>query len=295
MPQGTDSPTATSVEQPDLTAAAAAVESAGSVVEGAFKRLAADGDVDTDQVLAYDLAHAAAAVESARAVLEYGEKGDEEARIACAFVADAVHDVATRLMGREPEWGAGPGALDSALAFARPYRSPEFLSELCGILPCASCLPRAARGPHRSLDRHARLKLITGLGQLSRQKWLFVWSGVSPYLPEDAVAEVLAWVGAHRGSGTSIVFDAIWAEAIDGSREYFGAAELRRNATDLQEPLHWGIPEGQVEETLSPYGLQVERVIDKSAGRSIYLRRSDGSLHDRPYGFGVLIHARAAP
>ena len=58
--------------------------------------------------------------------------GDEEARIACAFVADAIHDVATRLMGREQEWGAEQGALDSALAFARPYRSPEFLSELAG-------------------------------------------------------------------------------------------------------------------------------------------------------------------
>jgi len=60
------------------------------------------------------------------------EGGDEEARIACAFVADVIHDVATRLIGREQEWGAEPGALDSALSFARPYRSPEFLSELCG-------------------------------------------------------------------------------------------------------------------------------------------------------------------
>jgi (2S)-methylsuccinyl-CoA dehydrogenase len=132
MPQETDSATTSSVEQPDLTAAASAVETAGSVVEAAFKHLGAAGDIEADQVLAYDLAHAAAALENARAVLGYGEKGDEEARIACAFVADAIHDVATRLMGREPEWGAEQGALDSALAFARPYRSPEFLSKLCG-------------------------------------------------------------------------------------------------------------------------------------------------------------------
>ncbi len=132
MPQETDSATARSVEHPDLTAAASAVETAGSVVEDAFGHLTA-ADVDADQVVAYDLAHAAAAVENARAVLDYGERGDEEARIACAFVADAVHDVATRLMGREQEWGTELGALDPALAFARPYRSPEFLSELCGI------------------------------------------------------------------------------------------------------------------------------------------------------------------
>jgi (2S)-methylsuccinyl-CoA dehydrogenase len=132
MSQEIDSATAASVGHPDLRAAASAVETAGSVVEGAFKQLTADGDIDTDQVVAYDLAHAAAAVESARAVLSYGETGEEEARIACAFVADAIHDVATRLIGREQEWGAKQGALDSALAFARPYRSPAFLSELCG-------------------------------------------------------------------------------------------------------------------------------------------------------------------
>jgi methyltransferase (TIGR00027 family) len=122
---------------------------------------------------------------------------------------------------------------------------------------------------------------------------LFVWSGVSPYLPEEAVAEVLGWVGTHAGSGTSIVFDAVWAEAIDGSREYFGAAELRSRVAEIGEPLRWGIPEGRVEETLSSYGLEVVRALDEEAGRAAYLRCSDGTLHDRPYGFGVLVHARA--
>src|SRR5215204_1551552 len=132
MPQETDFRTASSVAEPDLTAAASAVQAAGSVVEGGFRQLAAEGDVDVDQVVAYDLAHAAAAVESARGVLGYGEHGDEEARIACAFVGEVIHDVATRLIGREPEWGVGEGALSSAVAFARPYRSPRFLSALCG-------------------------------------------------------------------------------------------------------------------------------------------------------------------
>ena len=82
--------------------------------------------------MAYDLAHAAAAVETARALLDYGAKGDVEARIACAFVADAVHDVATRLIGRESEWGTASGALDDAMPFVGSYRSAGFLSELCG-------------------------------------------------------------------------------------------------------------------------------------------------------------------
>jgi (2S)-methylsuccinyl-CoA dehydrogenase len=83
-------------------------------------------------VVAYDLAHAASAIETARALLDYGGKGDTEARITCAFVADAIHDVATRLLGREEEWGASSGALTEALPFMRTYRSAEFLSALCG-------------------------------------------------------------------------------------------------------------------------------------------------------------------
>ena len=116
----------------DLTAAAAAVETARAVVDAGVGHLAATGDEDGDQVVAYDLAHAAAAVETARALLDYAAKGDAEARIACAFVADAVHDVATRLLGRDAEWGSSPDALDDALSFVRTYRSPGFLSDLCG-------------------------------------------------------------------------------------------------------------------------------------------------------------------
>lgn len=122
---------------------------------------------------------------------------------------------------------------------------------------------------------------------------LIVWSGVSMYLPEEGVAGVLSWVGGHRNPPASIVFDAAWAGAVDGSREYFGAAELREQVTELDEPLRWGIPEGRAEETLGRFGLRPERVVSGEELRTTYLRRSDGTLHDRPYGFGALIHARS--
>jgi len=124
---------------------------------------------------------------------------------------------------------------------------------------------------------------------------LFVWSGVSMYLPEAAVASVLGWIGEHENPRTSVVFDACWAGAIDGSREYHGAAELRARVAKMDEPLRWGMPEGEVEGTLARFGLRAEKVLGADEGRSTYLRRSDGTLHDRPYGFGALIHARAAP
>jgi (2S)-methylsuccinyl-CoA dehydrogenase len=116
----------------DLNAAADAVELARSVVRTGAKALAAGGGPDTDQVLAYDLAHAGAAVETASAMLDYGAHGDLEAQITCAFVADAVGELATRLFGREDMWGVDATALDGARAFCATYRDPGFLAGLAG-------------------------------------------------------------------------------------------------------------------------------------------------------------------
>jgi (2S)-methylsuccinyl-CoA dehydrogenase len=114
----------------DLTAAAAAVEAAGTVVERAIATLKAAGGVDANQVIAYELAHAAAAVETGRAVLDYGGKGEVEAAITCAYIADAVGDLAGKLYGREAEWGVEPGALDGARDFVAAHRAPGFLATL---------------------------------------------------------------------------------------------------------------------------------------------------------------------
>ena len=120
---------------PDLNAAASAVDLARDVVHRGLAHMAAAGSVETDQVVAYDLAHAAAAVETARTLLDYGARGEEEARITVAFVADAVADVAARVFGREAAWGVEPDALDGARGFAATYRDPAFLASIDGPGP----------------------------------------------------------------------------------------------------------------------------------------------------------------
>lgn len=120
---------------PDLAEASSAIEAARSVVDTAVGHLAATGSVDADQVLAYDLAHAAAAITTASNLLEYGARGDAEASVAVAFAADAVHDVACKLFGREQAWGVEPGALDSTRPFISKYRDPSFLAALTEEAP----------------------------------------------------------------------------------------------------------------------------------------------------------------
>ena len=120
----------------DLSPAASVVELAESVVTAAGKTLASlPGGVDANQVLAYDLAHAAAAVHTAHALLDYGAKGEVEANLTNAFVADAVAELASRLHGREELWGVDSDALSEANDFLKTYRDPSFLAELADAGP----------------------------------------------------------------------------------------------------------------------------------------------------------------
>src|SRR5262245_56672241 len=118
---------------PDLEAAAAAVDLAQRVVGKAVRHLSASGGPDAHQVFAYDLAHAASGVETARAMLDYGAKGEDEARLTCAFVADAVHDLASRVLGREALWDVPGDSLAEAQAFLTTYRDPAFLAALATV------------------------------------------------------------------------------------------------------------------------------------------------------------------
>jgi (2S)-methylsuccinyl-CoA dehydrogenase len=115
---------------PDLHAAADVIELAQGVVGKGIRHLAEIGGPDVHQVLAYDLAHAASAVETARSLLDYGGKGETEALITCAYAADMVHDLITRIAGREHLWGIEVAPLRDAHPFMSTYRDPEFLASL---------------------------------------------------------------------------------------------------------------------------------------------------------------------
>ncbi len=116
----------------DLSAATDVVAVAEQVVASGIARIA-DLGIDANQVLAYDVAHAQAAVQTAQSYLTYGARGDVEAKLAEAFVADMVAELAGKIFGREDEWGVTAGSLDDTRAFVASHRSPDFLASLAGI------------------------------------------------------------------------------------------------------------------------------------------------------------------
>ena len=119
---------------PDLAALKTAVAAADDLVGRAAAHLASlgKGAVDANQVVAYDLAHAAAGVAVARAALNYGTRGDAEAALTCAFVADTLHDLQCKVLGREEQWGVAVETATFA-AVVRPYRDPAFLATLAKV------------------------------------------------------------------------------------------------------------------------------------------------------------------
>jgi (2S)-methylsuccinyl-CoA dehydrogenase len=114
----------------DTANAAQLVASARSVIDGAISQLAARGGVDANQSLAYDLAHAASAVATAQACLEYAELGHEEAALVAAFLAIALSDLATRVLGREEAWGVQDDWFAPFRAFVTIYGDPAFVATL---------------------------------------------------------------------------------------------------------------------------------------------------------------------
>jgi (2S)-methylsuccinyl-CoA dehydrogenase len=115
---------------PDLVSAADTIEIATNVVGKAIRHLATSGGPERHQVLAYDIAHASAQVAAAKAMLDYGAKGDLEARLTCAFAADMIHDLITRLAGREAMWGLETAPLRQAHPFLEKFRSTAFVASL---------------------------------------------------------------------------------------------------------------------------------------------------------------------
>ena len=100
----------------------------------AASRLASgiEGPFDSTQCLSYDMAHVASSAATARSSLAYGRHGPVEAALAVAFIAEAVSDAATRILGREEQWAVQTSELASTARLVAQGRDPGWLAELAG-------------------------------------------------------------------------------------------------------------------------------------------------------------------
>ena len=103
---------------------------------------------------------------------------------------------------------------------------------------------------------------------------------------------MLAFAGRHTCPRTSIVFDYVFREMIDGNDAFYGAAQTRRRLNAVGEPFQFGIPSGPVAPYLAQFGLTLQSHLGPNDLASRYLRGSDGNIAGQPYGFAAIVTAR---
>lgn len=97
---------------------------------------------------------------------------------------------------------------------------------------------------------------------------LFVWEGVTNYLSEAAVRDVLRFVGT-TAPGSGIVFTYIHRGVVDGTARFVGSAKLVENVQRLGEPWTFGLFPSEVASFVTEHGL----TLDENLGADEYRRR----------------------
>lgn len=113
---------------------------------------------------------------------------------------------------------------------------------------------------------------------------IFIWEGVTMYLPEDAVRGTLRWI-AQQAPGSSLVFDFTARHVINLIETGESANELERLFLHRNrmiaawgEPWIFGIPEDAVPEYLASVGLTTREVLAFASPEAI--RRYIGPIAD---------------
>jgi len=117
------------------------------------------------------------------------------------------------------------------------------------------------------------------------KKTLFLWEGVSMYLDERAVLDLLASLKTMMQAEARLVFDYIYAETLQGCYDYYGAKASLDYVCEKGEPYTFGIAEGGVDAFLTQQGYALIENFNPGQLQTLFLTDSDGNSLGRPHGF----------
>jgi len=111
------------------------------------------------------------------------------------------------------------------------------------------------------------------------RKTLFIWEGVTMYIPEEAIRETLRFIAGNSGDGSSVVFNYMSKRAIElGTQQNTGLFAMVKG---WGEPWIFGLPDGAEPEFFAKVDsrLQMEEYMLISGPEAIqrYLTRKDGT------------------
>jgi methyltransferase (TIGR00027 family) len=123
-------------------------------------------------------------------------------------------------------------------------------------------------------------------------KTLFLWEGVSYYLPVQAVNDVLAFV-AGCGKGSTIVFDYALQRFVDGDTSTYGGDAVARWLQKIGEPFLFGLEPANAARFLAQRGLRTTSHVGPADLERLYLSTQHNSPLGRTLGHVRIIAGQA--
>jgi methyltransferase (TIGR00027 family) len=124
----------------------------------------------------------------------------------------------------------------------------------------------------------------------ANRKTVFVWEGVSFYLPEPAVTATLRFVAKNSPPGSTIVFDYESERAVTGNHDDTRLKQAMARLAKWGEPHIFGLPDGKTREFLKDRGLTVVSDLGPAELTRLYLTRKDRTvLAEEPWHFGICV------
>ena len=111
--------------------------------------------------------------------------------------------------------------------------------------------------------------VLEAAGYDRRRKTIFIWEGVTFYIPEAAVDATLRFVAGHSGSGSRIVFDYFLASTLQSPHAPLKDVMNRLEA--VKEPMIFGLPDEDRHGFVTKRGLTIVSDIHMSELRARYL------------------------
>lgn len=124
-------------------------------------------------------------------------------------------------------------------------------------------------------------------------KTLFLWEGVSYYLPERVVQQVLSFVGVCA-SGSSILFDYATKDFVNGDQSSYGGKQLARWLKKIKEPFLFGMNSSETNGFINSCKLSLVSDFGPEEVEKMYLRTKKGKLLGKTLGHVRMAHAKVS-
>lgn len=159
------------------------------------------------------------------------------------------------------------------------------------LLRSVTNVPKNIRYIPVDFNRDSLDSALANNGFSRSQRTLFLWEGVSYYLPREVVTAVLRYVSGCA-PGSSIILDYALKQFIDGDFSTYGSEHVARWLRKIGEPFVFGLDPHETQDFLAACGLQTDFDIGPQDTEAQYLMRKDGRVLSRTLGHVRIVHAR---